>query len=32
MPQTYRDKERDKKPGQSIGVLYAEPFKQIAVW
>jgi LmbE family N-acetylglucosaminyl deacetylase len=25
-------KERDKKPGQSIGVLYAEPFKQIAVW
>ena len=25
-------KERDKLPGQTIGVTYAEPFKQIAVW
>jgi LmbE family N-acetylglucosaminyl deacetylase len=25
-------KERDKRPGQTIGVLYAEPFKQIEVW
>jgi LmbE family N-acetylglucosaminyl deacetylase len=25
-------KERDKQPGQRIGVLYAEPFKQITVW
>jgi LmbE family N-acetylglucosaminyl deacetylase len=25
-------KERDKRPGQAIGVLYAEPFKQIEVW
>lgn len=25
-------KERDKQPGQTIGVPYAEPFKQITVW
>ena len=25
-------KERDKLPGQVIGVTYAEPFKQITVW
>lgn len=25
-------KERDKKPGETIGVTYAEQFKQISVW
>jgi LmbE family N-acetylglucosaminyl deacetylase len=25
-------KERDKVPGQTIGVTYAEPFKQLTVW
>ena len=25
-------KARDKLPGQTIGVTYAEPFKQITVW